>query len=54
MSAETVEHIRDLRLSGMSVSDIAHELNIAGVPTPPVEDAGHPSGVARALSPVRA
>ena len=48
-----VEQIRELRRLGMSVSDIAHELNAAGVPTPTGRGRGHPPGVARALSWVR-
>ena len=54
MSAETVEHIQELRRLGLSVSDIAHELNAGGVPTPTGRGRWHPPGVTRALSWVRA
>lgn len=53
MSVETVERIRELRRLGMSISDIAHELNNDGVPTATGRGRWHPPGVARALSWVR-
>ena len=49
MSEDTVERIRELRRLGMSVSDIAHELNAGGVPTATGRGGWHPPGVARAL-----
>jgi DNA invertase Pin-like site-specific DNA recombinase len=54
MSEQTVERIRELRRSGMSVSDIAHELKAEGVPTATGRGRWHPPGVTRALSWVRA
>jgi DNA invertase Pin-like site-specific DNA recombinase len=53
MSDDTVERIRELRRLGMSLSDIAHELNAEGVPTATGRGRWHPPGVARALSWVR-
>jgi len=53
MSVDTVERIHELRRLGMSVSDIAHELNAMGIPTATGRGRWHSPGVKRALAWVR-
>jgi DNA invertase Pin-like site-specific DNA recombinase len=53
MSADAVERIHELRRLGMSVSDIAQELNAERIPTPTGRGRWHSPGVKRALSWVR-
>src|SRR5262245_36311820 len=50
MEVETVERIHELRRLGMSVSDIAHELNAERIPTPTGRGRWRSPGVKRALS----
>jgi DNA invertase Pin-like site-specific DNA recombinase len=53
MSVDTVERIHELQRLGMSVSDIAHELNAMGIPTATGRGRWHSPGVKRALGWVR-
>ena len=53
MSVEAIERIHELKRLGMSVSDIAQELNQEGIPTATGRGRWHSPGVKRALGWVR-